>query len=450
VDLLLSDPSIAAYRSRIAPEFITVIIREVVNEAREDLAAGKRPPVSLDYVKQVTKRLDAILSPSLKRVVNATGVVLHTGLGRAPLSKYAIDAIVTAAGYCNLEFDLKTGNRGDRQVHVERLLQLLTGAEAAMVVNNNAAAVYLTLSALAFSKEVIVSRGQLIEIGGSFRLPDIMRRAGVKLVEVGATNRTRIDDYRTAITDKTALILRAYPSNYRIDGFTESASIPELVALGKEFSIPVVDDLGGGLLWDWSNLGLPSEPTVQESITAGVDLTLVSGDKVIGGSQSGIILGRKDLVAKLKKNALARVIRADKLAIAALSATLRSFLNRQAVTQQVPTWKLLASSQDEMSKRAERLMFRLKPLTAWQILEIRDTASEAGSGTLPAVAIPSIGICLVPGTMNLSAFTKQLRLASCPVIGTVRQDSFWLDMRTISDDDEDLLVSSMAEVLKSK
>jgi L-seryl-tRNA(Ser) seleniumtransferase len=450
VDVLLSEPRIAAFKAHISQDFIVSIIREVISELRAAILRNEDVPQFSKIVATVVQQLESLIHPEFRRVVNGTGVILHTGLGRAPLNSDAIKAIQDVAGYCNLEFDLSTGDRGDRQEHVEKLLCLLTGAEAALVVNNNAAAVYLTLNTLAFRGEAIVSRGQLIEIGGSFRLPDIMRRAGVKLVEVGTTNRTRMADYREAITAKTSLILRAYPSNYRIDGFTETVPLHELVELGRTNHLPVVDDLGGGLLWDWTKHGLPAEPTVQESLAAGVDLVLVSGDKVISGPQAGIILGKRELVAKLKKSALARVLRIDKLSLAALSATLRSFLNREQVIHSIPSWKMLSLSNEDLQARAERLLAKLSGITSWRILEIRDSNAETGSGTLPAVAIPSLAICSVPSSMSANTWAKKLRNASIPVIGTVRQDMLWIDMRTLSDEDEELLLKSVTEVLDAR
>ena len=447
IDAVINHDELSGVRDRIAQEFLTVIARAVVAEERESIEKG-RAPATLDTVaKRCRTRIEELLRPSLTRVINATGVILHTGLGRAPLSETAAEAVKQAAGYSALEFDLKSGERGDRQTHVEPLLCLLTGAEAALVVNNNAAALYLVLNTLGYRREVIVSRGQLIEIGGSFRLPDIMSRSGVKLVEVGTTNRTRVDDYRAAITDATALLLRAHPSNYRIEGFTESVAINDLVALGNAKSIPVVDDLGSGVLWDWTKYGLPYEPSVRESLEADADLVLISGDKALGGTQAGIILGRRSLVSKLKKSPLARVLRADKLQLAGLSATLKDFLTPDRVTELNPVWHMMTASVEDLSRRASKLRSSLEPLAAWSVLEVRESQAEAGSGTMPAEAIPSFAVCCVPNGLSASKWARQLRQATIPVVATIKQDVVWLDLRTISDNDEQVLIQSIRTAL---
>ncbi len=448
VDAVISHPLLLELRAKLDPEFITVLAREEIADERQSVEKGKTPAGADVIARRCRKRVDELLRPSLVRVINATGVILHTGLGRAPLSASAAQAAHQAAGYAALEFDLKSGERGDRQIHVEPLLCLLTGSESALVVNNNAAALYLILNALGFRKEVIVSRGQLIEIGGSFRLPDIMARSGVKLVEVGTTNRTRVDDYRAAISKNTALMLRAHPSNYRIQGFTESVEISALVALGREHEIPVVDDLGSGVLWDWTSYGLPYEPSVKESLGAGADLVLVSGDKALGGPQAGIILGKRELVSKLKKNPLARVLRADKLLLAALSATLQDFLLPQKVAERNRVWQMLTASPESLRKRAEELRSALTPLTDWQVLDVRASEAEAGSGTMPALTITSAAVCCLPKGINASRWARSLRLAPVPVVATVKQDLVWLDLRTISDVELPDLIQSVAAALK--
>jgi L-seryl-tRNA(Ser) seleniumtransferase len=448
IETLLNHPQLAAWQERIAPEFIAVIARTLVAEERTAVEKGHAPANLEAILKRCSRRLEELLRPSLKRVINATGVILHTGLGRAPLSADAARAIQEASGYTALEFNLTSGERGDRQIHVEPLLCLLTGAEAALVVNNNAAALYLVLNALGYRREVIVSRGQLIEIGGSFRLPDIMDRSGVKLVEVGTTNRTRTDDYRAAITPKTALLLRAHPSNYRIEGFTESVAIADLVSLGREYGIPVVDDLGSGVLWDWTKFGLPYEPTVAESLSAGADLVLVSGDKALGGPQAGIILGPRELVAKLKKSPLARILRPDKSILAALSATLRQFLVPERAAREVPVWHMMTTPVESLRSRAIKLRDRLARLTQWQNLEVRDSEAEAGSGTMPTMTLPSVAICCLPKGESPAKWARRLRQATVPIVATVKHDLVWLDLRTIAASDEDDLVASISSSLK--
>lgn len=450
VDALLKHTALSGIVSEISPAIVTALVREVVRSAREKLPSKKSVPSLDQLADEVRQRLVKLHRIGPRRAINATGVILHTGLGRAPLSSIAAQAVHEAAGYCDLEINLQSGERGDRQQHIEELLRLLTGAEAALVVNNNAAALYLTLNVLAHRREAIASRGQLIEIGGSFRLPDIMQRSGVRLMEVGTTNRTRIADYREAITERTALLLRAHPSNFRIVGFSESVSIAELVALGRERNLTVVEDLGNGLLFDWSELGLPEEENVRASLESGTDLVLVSGDKVLGGPQAGIILGKRDLVARLKKNALARVLRTDKLVLAGLAATLQTYLNQRRVPEEIPVWRMLTATLESLDARAARLLKRLRPLAQWSVLDFRESTSEAGSGTLPAVSLPSRALCALPVGISAAAWSAQLRLAKIPVVGSVRQDLVWLDLRTISESDEDDLVRMIAESLKER
>lgn len=448
VDKLLERPEFVALRSAIATPHVSRILRRVLDQTRAGMTAGNPPPSDDKIAAQAVKLIDTLVHAGPRKVINATGVILHTGLGRAPLSDRAIDAVVRSAKYCDLEFELATGQRGDRQIHVEELLCWLTGAEAALVVNNNAAALYLVLNALAFRKEVVVSRGQLIEIGGSFRLPEIMARAGCKLIEVGTTNRTRIQDYAVAVNKKTAMVLRAYPSNYRIDGFTESVEISELAALAKQQSTLCVDDLGGGLLWDWTELGLPHEPNVAESLSSGADLVLVSGDKVIGGPQGGIILGKKDVVTKLKKAPLARVLRAGKLELAALAATLTSFLHHERPAEEVPTWRMLAEPIEVTRARATRLKDRLVPLCDWRSLELADLPAQAGSGTLPAVQLVSCGIACMPPKHSAASWSRKLRTAATPVIPVVQDDTVYLNLRTVADDEIDALTATVRSSLE--
>jgi L-seryl-tRNA(Ser) seleniumtransferase len=447
VDSLLSVPPIRAFVDSIRQEIIVRILRAELSKERERIQQNKSAASASEIAKRCAAKLSSLQAPSLRKVVNATGVILHTGLGRAPLSEQAKNAVQEAAEYCNLEFDLPTGERGDRQTHLRDLLCAITGAEDALVVNNNAAAVYLVLNTLAYRKEAIVSRGQLIEIGGSFRLPDIMKRAGVKLVEVGTTNRTRIDDFGQAISANTALLLRAYPSNYRIDGFTESVSIAQLADLKKNSDIIVVDDLGGGVLRDWTELGLSYEPNIHESLESGADLVLVSGDKVLGGPQAGIILGRAQLIQKLKKSPLARVLRTDKMTIAALSATLRDHTHPSKYRESIPTWNMLTSDPEQLQSKAQDLFTGLRPIGRWSILEVSPSTAEAGSGTLPAVSIESLAVRCLPEGWTSSRWSKALRLAKIPVIGTVRNDCLWMDLRTIQLREINQVVESVREVL---
>ncbi|MBU1636944.1 L-seryl-tRNA(Sec) selenium transferase [bacterium] len=448
VDSLLAQPQLQGFSASIRQDIIVYVIRGELNKARDAIKQGKSAPSSDKLTASCARKLAALLTPSIKKVVNATGVILHTGLGRAPLSKLAQQAIVNSAEYCNLEFDLERGDRGERQSHLHDLLTVITGAEDALVVNNNAAAVYLTLNTLAHRRESIVSRGQLIEIGGSFRLPDIMKRAGVKLIEVGTTNRTRIQDYADAISPKTALLLRAYPSNYRIDGFTESVTIAQLSELSRQHeNLIVVDDLGGGVPQDWTNLGLPYEPNIKESLDSGADLVMVSGDKVLGGPQAGIILGKATLVRKLKKSPLARVLRCDKSTITALETTLREYLHPSLYRKHIPSWSMLTENPKSLRERAQILRDKLAALSSWSTLEVTKSFANAGSGTLPAVQIDSFAVRCIPKDWTSAKWAQALRMASCPIIGTVRDESLWLDMRTVLPDEIETILSSVREVL---
>ncbi|MCC6476474.1 L-seryl-tRNA(Sec) selenium transferase [bacterium] len=448
VDTVLDDDLLRELSGTIARPFLTVLIRRELQRERDKIEKGRSPADASKIAKRVHDEANRLVGSAPRRVINATGVVLHTGLGRAPLSDSAKQALLEACGYCDLELDLESGKRGDRQSHVEELLCWITGADASLVVNNNAAALYLVLNALAYRKEVIVSRGQLIEIGGSFRLPEIMARSGVKLVEVGTTNRTRIGDYRAAITENSAILLRAYPSNFRVEGFTETVELADLVAVAREAGVLCVDDLGGGLLWDWSQHGLPTEPTVTGSLAAGFDLVLVSGDKVIGGPQSGIVLGNKDLIARLKKSPLARVLRPSKLEIAALAATLQTFLHPERTTSDNLTWKLLSEPLEALRKRASELARLISPVTEWETLETTESASEAGSGTLPAVPLPSMALKFLPKGLRAEAWARALRLAKIPVVGIVQDNCVLLNLRTVPEDELPLLVESIRTALQ--
>ncbi len=414
-------------------------LREQLERVRGDVRQGKILPDEESILEQSRASLEAWMQPSLLPVINASGVILHTNLGRAPLSEDAIQAMqFAAAEYGTLEYDLKRGKRGKRDVHSEELLQRLTGAEAALVVNNNAAAVLLALTALARRKEVLVSRTQLIEIGGGFRVPDVMKQSGAKLVEVGTTNRTHLGDFESALTERTALILRAHHSNFRIVGFTTEPTIGELVELGQRHGIPVVDDLGSGALLDTAEFGLGHEPMVQESLAAGVDLVTFSGDKLLGGPQAGIVVGKKALVDKMRRHPLARAVRADKLCLAALVATLNHYLTDQAL-QTVPVWKMIAASKKDIKKRARAWA---NALGQGDVIEGKSTV---GGGSLPEETLPTWVLALeIPKPNDLAA---KLRRASPPVIVRVSDDRVMLDPRTVFAEQEPALLASLKEIL---
>jgi L-seryl-tRNA(Ser) seleniumtransferase len=394
------------------------------------------------FIARVKNQLAGITEVSLKPVFNLTGTVLHTNLGRAPLPEEAIQAVAAVAlGASNLEYDLDAGRRGDRDSHLESQVCRLTGAEAATVVNNNAAAVLLVLNSLALRKEVIVSRGELIEIGGSFRIPDIMARAGCKLREVGTTNRTHLRDFAGALGPRTALILKAHTSNFSIEGFSAAADECELAALAKEANVPFVVDLGSGSLIDLGQFGLPHEPTPGETLEQGVDLVTFSGDKLLGGPQCGIIAGRCDLIAKIKKNPMKRALRVDKMTIAALSVILGLYADPARAMQKIPALRLLARSESEIKALAERLQPLIAArMKAGEVIEAVACKSQVGSGALPVDALPSAGLAIRPKTNKRGSGAALRRLAEAfrslpiPVIGRIHEGRFVIDLRVLEDE----------------
>jgi len=403
-------------------------------EGEDDHAALPSPA---EILAQARARLADLSLPSLRRVVNASGVILHTNLGRAPLAPAALAQVeAVARGYSTLEYDLAKGERGSRAVHAETLLTRLTGAEAALVVNNNAAAVLLILTALAKGKGVLISRGQLVEIGGGFRVPDVMKQSGAKLVEVGTTNRTHLRDFQEAIDSKTALILRAHHSNFKIVGFATEPALEELCSLG----LPVVDDLGSGALLDTAAYGLAHEPMVQESVNAGAALVAFSGDKLLGGPQAGIIVGKKEPVAKLRRHPLARAVRADKLCLAALTWTLMHYLRDEA-TRLIPVWHMIAMPVTEIEERARRWVVELGAG------EVVDGESTIGGGSLPGETLPTRLVALTVTAPN--AFAAKLRQLNPPVIARVAEGKVTLDPRTVLEDDETPLLAGVRQVLEA-
>jgi L-seryl-tRNA(Ser) seleniumtransferase len=394
-----------------------------------------------EIAKQVT--------PNLRRAINATGVVIHTNLGRSPLSERALRAVEQVSkGYSNLEYDLSEGTRGSRYAHVEEILLRLSGAEGGIVVNNNAGAVLLALNTLAVGKEVIVSRGELVEIGGAFRIPDVMARSGATLREVGTTNRTHLRDYEEAIGENTALLLKVHTSNYRVIGFTAEVSLEELVRLGTKYNRPVLNDLGSGCLIDLSAYGLEKEPTVQEAIQSGVDVVTFSGDKLLGGPQAGIILGKKELIDGIKANPLNRALRIDKLTLAALESTLIAYLSERGAIQEIPTLRMLTIPLTELRKQARHLDRLLKGEMKEAFIEIIPEHSQVGGGSLPLQNLPTWAVAVKPHKARVENLEAELRNLDPPIIARISDDRLNLDLRTIQADELRTITRGMAQALQ--
>jgi L-seryl-tRNA(Ser) seleniumtransferase len=424
-------------------------VRDAVESVRSAVLAGGATEFSADSIAaDAIARVRVRLRPSLRPVINATGIIVHTNLGRSRLADEAMIAVAdAAANYSTLEYDVDSGERGSRHVHVEQLICDLTGAEAAMAVNNNAAAVLLVISALASRKEAIVSRGQLVEIGGSFRIPDIMRQSGAKMVEVGATNKTHASDYANAITAKTGLLLKVHSSNFRVVGFTEEVALSDLVALGSQHGVPVYEDQGSGVLIDLAPFGLRDEPTVRSSVEAGVDLVSISGDKLLGGPQAGIIAGKKVLIDRLKKHPLARALRLDKMTLAALEATLRLYLDPDRARAQIPTMRMLTEPAASVAVRAEAMAGRIAEATGGALVaSIHADVSRAGGGSLPLAEIPTTVVAVESARMSANDLESALRLGAPTIIGRIRDDRLLLDPRTLTLEEADVVVARLAEI----
>ena len=419
-------------------------IRSVVDTFRQQLQTSIDPLASTDREQLADEIVESIMATAarveclhLRKLINATGVVLHTSLGRAPLSVAARHALQEAAGACNLEVDLESGERRYRGYQLEPTWQLLTGCERAALVNNNAAATLLTLQALCAEREVVISRGELIEIGGSFRLPEIFQLSGAILREVGTTNRTRISDYERAIGPNTAAIMRVHPSNYRVVGFVERPALRELIDLALARGIHMIDDIGSGALFDTAQAGFSDEPTFQQSVTAGSDIVLGSGDKLLGGPQCGIVLGKASLIEAIQQHPLARAVRIDKLALAALSATLDSYV-RGAAVEEIPTLKILHCSPDELRRRAEALVVELVGTNDLDV-RVREQSSEVGGGALPTIQLPGFVVALKHRLIGAEQLARRLRIGKIRVIGRIHHDEVLLDLRSVMPEDDSRL-----------
>src|SRR5437762_1585788 len=450
---LLAQPRLAALSRRVDRNLVVEVARAVLADLRSRIAGDSNWTAlglnAASVEELISNEVERILSRSLQPVINATGVILHTNLGRAPLTETALDEFRrSATQYSNLEYDLEAGARGKRDVHTAELLTRLTGAEAAIVVNNCAAAVLVTLAAFARDGEVIVSRGELIEIGDGFRIPEIMEQSGALLREVGTTNRTRLADYENAINEKTKLLLRVHPSNFKVTGFTDKPSLEELVALSQRSGIPLVEDLGSGCLVDLTEHGI-GEPTVRQSVEAGVGFVTFSGDKLLGGPQAGIIAGRKDLIARVRRHPLFRALRVDKLTIAALEATLGAYL--RAAWEEIPVMRTIRMTPQELKRRAENFIGELRPELPLDEVEVEivDGASLAGGGSTPTQSLPSKVIRIASVRYSAAKLEQRLRRAPAgtSVIARVEDDRLALDLRTVFPEQEPLLVKTLAAAL---
>ncbi len=447
---VLNEPSLQESLQRLGRDAVVAEIRLQLQAFRAGLRSQDAVPIpdARTLAEAVNQRLQTTHRPKLRAVINATGIVLHTNLGRAPLAEAAAQAAYEAGrGYLNLELDLVTGKRSSRQDAVREWLCKLTGAESATVVNNNAAATVLALRTFCYGKEVLISRGQLIEIGGSFRIPEILTASGAVLREVGATNITRLSDYERAVSPNTAAILLVHPSNYRIAGFTESVPLPELVRLGKERNLLVMDDIGSGALVDFAEFGFREEPLARRSIAQGADLVLFSGDKLLGGPQAGILAGRKDLVARLEKDPLMRAFRLDKMTLAALEATLRLYLNEATARSTIPVLAMLSLSQEELQTRAETLAQRLQAQAGIEVRCLEDVA-YVGGGSLPDQEMPTWVVELTPTSMSDAELAVRLRVGNPAVLVRVQEGRLRLDLRTIMPRQIDDLVAAIAQAAK--
>jgi L-seryl-tRNA(Ser) seleniumtransferase len=446
VDRVLNLPQLVAVTAQHGRAAVTTWVRQTLSALRNGQSSFlPQTAAALEalVVQRVSERAQSTTSQRIKKVINGTGIVIHTNLGRAPLAPAAIHAMGDAAQCANVEIDLESGLRGRRGAHVEALCQEVTGAEAALVVNNCAAATLLMLQTLAAGRRVVISRGQLIEIGGSFRLPDVFHQAGVLLHEVGTTNRTRLADYAAAIGPDTAALLRVHPSNYRISGFCETVTIAELARLGKERNIPVIDDVGSGCLYDLKQYGLDDEPVVAESVKAGADLVVFSGDKLLGGPQCGIIVGQADILARLRSNPLARALRVDKLTLAALQATLEIHRAGRAFDE-LPVLQQLTARVDMLRTRAEALVERLRARSpSPQAFLIQQVESASGGGALPDITVPSWAVAI--GSSNPDDVARRLRMGSPAVLSRVKDQATLIDVRTVLPHDEEVLVRRILE-----
>ena len=456
---ILQRPEVGPLIERFGRTPVVEGIKLIMDEYRRQLGNNDQLAVRNKYKTRkgvsdyLVEKLEGVIeeqqTPRLKRVINATGIILHTNLGRAPLPEKAVVSMLEVSeNYSNLEYDITTGSRGSRHSHIEPVIAGITGAESAIVVNNNAAAVFLCLNTLAGGREVVISRGQQVEIGGSFRIPDIIAGSGAKMIEVGTTNKTRLSDYSNSINENTAVLLRVHTSNYKVTGFTEEVSLKELADLGRETNLVVMEDLGSGCLYDLAAIGLPYEPTVQDSIKYGADIVTFSGDKLLGGPQAGIIAGKKELIDKIRKNPLARMVRCDKTTIAALAAVFNLYLHTEKVVEKVPVLKMMALKEEELSANALELEKLINAALGGKCkTEVIDDLDEVGGGSLPGVILKGKALALTFPEREVNEIQAQLRNSKTPVIGRINKDRFLLNLRTLNSKDYRVIAEALAAVL---
>ncbi len=448
MDVLLSEARAIRMSDRLSRGEVKMALQEIIAEVRSAILSGSIAPSS-DLSDEILDRLEARVGSgrisTLRRVVNATGVIIHTNLGRSLLSRRAIDAMLAVSrGYCTLEYDLDEGRRGSRHIHCEKLIKRITGAEAALVVNNNASAVTLILNTFSNGKEAIVSRGELVEIGGSFRMPDIMSKSGARMVEVGTTNKTRLSDYRDAVTEDTGIIAKVHRSNFKITGFVDETSLEELASLCRDVSVPLLYDQGSGLVMALDEYGVDEE-TVRESLGKGASIVCFSGDKMLGGPQAGIISGEKRYLDEVRSNPLTRTYRVDKFTLAALEATLKLYLEPANALSEIPVLRMLSAPRQELEKRGEAILKRLNQPSDARIA-LREVTSEVGGGSLPSTEIPSMALVIEQTDRSANDLERMAREWSPPIIGRIRKGSFILDLRTVVPEDDTTIVSFLASL----
>lgn len=453
VDVLLENPDIVTLIENHHRDVVVDVIREEIDKLRNFIK--ENDDVNLietkinNLIENIKISTEKVYSYNIKKVINGTGTILHTNLGRAIISKKHADYLSeVVTSYSNLEYNLEEGKRGERYSHFEKLICKITGAEAAMAVNNNAAAVMLVLSSMAAEKEVIVSRGELVEVGGKFRIPDVMKSSNAHLVEIGTTNKTHLEDYEDAISENTGAFLKVHTSNFKILGFTESVSIEELCKLGREKDIPVIEDIGSGVLIDLSEYGLEYEPTVQDSIKAGVDVVSFSGDKLLGGPQAGIIVGKKKYIDKMKKNPLTRAFRIDKFTATILEMIFHEYLNEEDAIKNIPVLSLITKDLKEIEKNANALFNKIENLENVADINVEDTFSQIGGGSLPAERIKSKSVTIMPKNISTQSLEAKLRAGKNPVVGRISEEKLILDMRTVLEDEIDILAQKLIDILK--